>query len=119
MAISKLKAGRKMSAACKDMLSTLEVVRCYLIDTDGIQIGQTLVSSMYNAMKDKRFSPLEDANSADWFRRHYLRRAIYHPNQLQITRPYLSITGAHMCVTLSMKFTCQDGDCILCCDLKA
>jgi hypothetical protein len=74
---------------------------------------------MYNAMKDKRFSPLEDANSADWFRRHYLRRAIYHPNQLQITRPYLSITGGHMCVTLSMKFTCQDGDCILCCDLKA
>ncbi|WP_287126055.1 EAL domain-containing protein [Desulfobacter sp.] len=118
MAISKLKAGSDISAACTDMLSTLEVVRCYCIDTDGIQIGQTLVSSMYNAMKDKRFKPLEDASSADWFRRHYLRRAIYHPDQLQVTRPYLSITGAHMCVTLSMKFTCPDGDCILCCDLK-
>ncbi|WP_319575049.1 EAL domain-containing protein [uncultured Desulfobacter sp.] len=118
-AVSILKAGGcSMDTACRELLSTLEVVRCYLIDTEGIQIGQTLVTSQSDTMRDKRFKPLEDASSADWFRRHYLRRAIYHPDQVQVTRPYLSITGAHMCVTLSMKFTCPAGDCILCCDLK-
>ncbi|MCG8634165.1 MAG: hypothetical protein MI863_10080 [Desulfobacterales bacterium] len=47
-----------------------------------------------------------------------MKRAILHPEQLQITRPYLSITGAHMCVTLSMKLSCPSGESVLCCDLK-
>ncbi|WDP90082.1 MAG: EAL domain-containing protein [Desulfobacter sp.] len=117
-AVGKLKTGAPMNKACNMLLGEPEVVRCYQVATDGVQVGQTLVAKTYRTILDKRFKPLEDANSADWFRRHYLRRAIFHPEQLQITRPYLSITGAHMCVTLSMKFSCPSGECVLCCDLQ-
>lgn len=116
--VQSLKLGEKLARACESILSEPEALRCYRIGTDGIQIGGTLLAPSHKTQTDRRFKPLEDANSADWFRRHYLRRAIYHPEQLQITRPYLSITGAHMCVTLSMKFSCPAGDSVLCCDLE-
>ncbi len=116
-AVGELKKGQALSNACSELLDDSKVVRCYNIGTDGIQLGNTLVGKHYVSLTDKRFKPLEDARSADWFRRHYLRRAIAHPGQIQVTRPYLSITGAHMCITLSMKFSNPSGDSVLCCDL--
>jgi EAL domain-containing protein (putative c-di-GMP-specific phosphodiesterase class I) len=107
-----------LTDSSKPLFKNESMVRCYLLEPSGLQIGQTIVSKSYVDKADVRFKPLEDANSADWFRRHYLRRAIMHPDQLQITRPYLSITGAHMCSTLSMMFRTRSGDKILCCDLK-
>jgi EAL domain-containing protein (putative c-di-GMP-specific phosphodiesterase class I) len=116
-AVDMLKHGTPMEDACEALFKEPEVVRCYRIGTDGVQIGQTLVAKTCTVCSDNRFRPLEDAKSADWFRRHYLKRAVFHPEQLQITRPYLSITGAHMCITLSMKFSCPSGGSVLCCDL--
>ena len=117
-AVDRMKCGDILKAACQELFHAPEVIRCYQVGTDGIQIGQTLVADTCTTCLDKRFRPLEDANSADWFRRHYLKRAIFHPEQLQVTRPYLSITGAHMCITLSMKFKSPSGDSVLCCDLE-
>ena len=93
-----------MSEATKELLADSRVVRCYQIRTDGVQLKTPWFPPSFKIRENPRYRPLEDAKSADWFRRHYLRRAILHPGQLQITRPYLSITGAHMCVTLSMRF---------------
>ncbi|WP_022665018.1 EAL domain-containing protein [Desulfospira joergensenii] len=112
-----LKSGLTTEEAVTGLMSDPSVARCYLIGTDGIQIGRTLFSKSCALDKDQRFKPIEDARNADWFRRHYLKRAILHPDQLQITRPYLSITGAHMCITLSMKFKGPEKDSVLCCDL--
>lgn len=95
------------------------VIRCWLLDPSGQQIGSTITSRAHAGKNNPKYRPLEDARSADWYRRHYMKRAIMHPGQLQITRPYLSITGAHMCITLSMMFKGVAGDIILCCDLKA
>lgn len=117
-AVSDLRKGQPLESAVAGLLDEPQVVRCYEIGVDGIQIGSTQVSTSYTTKNDKRFKPLDDARSADWFRRHYLQRAIYHPEQLQVTRPYLSITGAHMCVTLSMKFTAGNSESVLCCDLR-
>ena len=115
--IQLLKKGMSLEDASIPLLKEPKIVRSYRVGTDGIQIGNTMISYHFKTREDPRFKPLEDANSADWFRRHYLRRAILHPGQLQITRPYLSITGAHMCVTLSMRFSNGFQDSILCCDL--
>ena len=112
-----LRQGLPLSEASSCLFDELDIVRCYQIGVNGIQIGKTILSKKYACRQSQRFKPLEDANSADWFRRHYLRRAIFHPEQLQVTRPYLSITGAHMCVTLSMKFSGRQGDSVICCDL--
>ncbi|OGR10737.1 MAG: hypothetical protein A2097_02840 [Desulfobacula sp. GWF2_41_7] len=115
--VTNLVIGQSFKDSTETLLSEPSVVRCYQIGTDGIQIGKTMVSKTLKAHKSKRFRPLDDAESADWFRRHYLKRAILHPEQLQVTRPYLSITGAHMCITLSMKFSTPDNERVLCCDL--
>ena len=117
-AVKDLKSGLPFETSVVRLLTDTRVVRCYQIGVDGIQIGSTLVSDLYTTVSDKRYKPLDDAKSADWFRRHYLQRAIYHPEQLQVTRPYLSISGAHMCVTLSMKFSAGDSESVLCCDLS-
>ena len=106
------------SHACQTLLEEKDVVRCYLLSPGGIQVDHTIANPRFFKNSDSRFKPLEEANSADWFRRHYLRRATIHPNQMQITRPYLSITGAHMCVTLSKMFSSPNGMRVLCCDLN-
>ena len=116
--IDGLKQGDPLEKACEALLEESKVVRCYQIGTDGIQIGQTAVPAHYRINSDNRFRPLDDARSADWFRRHYFRRAILYPEQIQVTRPYLSITGAHMCMTLSMRFSDGAKDSVLCCDLR-
>ena len=117
-AIAALKTGKPLEEACMQLSDEDSVERCYLLQTDGIQIGNTIASKKGLANRDLRYKPLEDAKSADWFRRHYLRRAVMHPNQVQITRPYLSITGGHMCVTLSIMFSRPNGQSVLCCDLR-
>jgi EAL domain-containing protein (putative c-di-GMP-specific phosphodiesterase class I) len=116
--ISGIKNRLNWTEACDVLLEDKNVVRCYLLAPSGVQIGSTKTNAHFFGQSDARFRPLEEANSADWFRRHYLRRAIVHPNQMQITRPYLSITGAHMCITLSMMFSSPNGLRVLCCDLN-
>ncbi len=116
-AVNCLKQGLSLDLATRELLAEPSVARCYQMDINGVQIGRTLVSASYPCISHERFKPLEDAKSADWFRRHYLKRAILHPGQLQVTRPYLSITGAHMCITLSIKFSAGLDQSVLCCDL--
>jgi EAL domain-containing protein (putative c-di-GMP-specific phosphodiesterase class I) len=117
-AITRISSAENLQEACRELMTDEKTVRCYLLLPNGIQIGHTVVSEAYRNKADIRFKPLHDTRNADWFRRHYLRRAMMHPNQLQITRPYLSITGAHLCVTLSMMFSTPSGSFVFCCDLN-
>ncbi|WP_169730102.1 EAL domain-containing protein [Halonatronum saccharophilum] len=115
--INKIKKGYSFKKSCQFILNEDEVIRCYLLKPNGVQIGDTIASnSLVNG--DIRFKPLYDTNSADWFRKPYLKNALLHPNQLQVSDPYLSITGAHMCLTLSIMFSTEGGDKVLCCDLS-
>lgn len=117
-AVTLLKTGHSLTDSSKPLFDDNSIIRCFLLEPSGLQIGHTVTSHLYAEKVDLRFKPLEDARRADWFRRHYLRRAVMQPEELQITRPYLSITGAHMCSTLSMMIHTHSGDIILCCDLK-
>jgi EAL domain-containing protein (putative c-di-GMP-specific phosphodiesterase class I) len=117
-AVDLLQSGRSMADSCKPLFKNDSIIRAFLLEPCGLQIGDTIVSPFYSGSVDYRFKPLEEAKNADWFRRHYLKRAVMNPGTLQITRPYLSITGAHMCSTLSMMIHTQSSDVILCCDLK-
>lgn len=114
--IEELKKGRPLEISCQALREEESVIRCYLLLPDGRQIENTLLSKRGTIDIDPRFKPLEDAKSADWFRRHYLRRAVVHPDQIQVTRPYLSITGGHMCITMSIMFLSPYGNKVFCCD---
>ncbi|MBS4099178.1 MAG: EAL domain-containing protein [Sulfuricella sp.] len=112
-----LGAGRSIEPACRDLLEQPRVERCYLLDMEGRQHGANLAAPDRLRPPNPRFAPLADASGAVWSRKPYFRRAVAAPNQVQISRPYLSITGANMCVTLSILIDTQAGPRIFCLDL--
>lgn len=92
-------------------------VRCYLLDESGYQIGRSLNSPKYTAKLDIRFTPLLSGVNANWSHRHYHFRAIQNPNMTQISRPYLSVAGSHMCITVSQAVVVSGKTYVFCCDL--
>jgi EAL domain-containing protein (putative c-di-GMP-specific phosphodiesterase class I) len=117
-AAQKLKNNIPAEFSCTELLGLPKVERCYLINEDGKQQGSNMVSRMRSTIGDPRFTPLADAKDAIWSRRHYFRRAINNPGEIQISRPYLSIIGASMCITLSVTIDSNlHNTQVLCCDL--
>ena len=115
--IGTLQLGSSFEQASQPLLQHHTVSRCYLIGSDGIQVNDSVLSREGHERLDPRFRPLENTARADWYRQHYLRRALQEPGKLQVTRPYLSVTGAHMCITLSQAFDYNDRTLVLCCDI--
>ncbi|RBW49329.1 EAL domain-containing protein [Marinobacter sp. F3R11] len=118
-ATEQLQSGATMAQACSKLLSHPTVSRCYLADDKGVQIEDTLISDAGSRNLDPRFKPLESTSHADWFRQQYLRQALAQPGNLQVSTPYLCVTGAYMCVTLSLCFTHGSDLRVLCCDVLA
>lgn len=118
-AIDKLGHGANMHQACLELANHGAVSRCYLVDDQGVQIADTLVSDTGARHSDPRFKPLESTSSADWFRQQYLRQALAQPENLHVTSPYLCVTGAYMCVTLSQGYYYEGELRVLCCDILA
>lgn len=113
-----LQAGASLERACAGFIVEDAVMRCYLLDAEGVQIGANLTSPFHNMRTDRRYATLEDTTGARWFRRSYFRRAIAQPGQVQMSRPYLSLTGAHMCITMSVALECNGETRVFCCDLN-
>ncbi len=118
-AVAKLLADGHMHDACSELLEHPVVSRCYLVDNSGKQIGESQISEVGLKHFDLRFKPLECTTNADWFQQQYLRQALTTPDRLQVTTPYLCVTGAHMCVTLSLAFHYRGELRVLCCDILA
>jgi EAL domain-containing protein (putative c-di-GMP-specific phosphodiesterase class I) len=110
--------GTPLESACAALLAMPRVERCYLLDAEGVQIGTNLTPDARIHSADPRFKPLTDTRNATWFRRPYFRRAMAHPGEVQITRPYLSLTGARICITLSIVMPNENDPYVLCCDLE-
>lgn len=106
-----------LERACSALLRQDRAARCYLLDSEGRQLGKNINSPLRQSNDDPRFLPLSDASGAVWSRRPYFRRAMNNPRQIQITRPYLSITGVNMCITVSIAIRKNDETLVLCCDL--
>ncbi|WP_455380751.1 EAL domain-containing protein [Acidihalobacter prosperus] len=113
----RLEAGEKVSSASSELLEHDQVERCYLLDSHGRQIGHNLIPSERSIDHDLRFSPLARTKDAVWTRREYFRNAIERPRQIQVTKPYLSISGSNMCVTMSVAFPVISDLQVFCCDL--
>ena len=112
-----IEKGAAAESACIELLRKPKAERCYLLNQEGKQLGINLTSPLRNTREDPRFKPLADARDAIWSRRPYFRRAISNPGEVQISRPYLSIAGANMCVTLSLLIGTGQNKQVLCCDL--
>ena len=116
-AAERLAAGEPLDEVCWNFLSLDHAARCYLLDENGRQSGRNVVLRADRAAQPSRFLPLSDAQGASWLRRPYFRAAIREPQRVQITRPYLSINEATLCVTLSIATRVADRPCVLCADI--
>jgi hypothetical protein len=62
---------------------------------------------------------MANQRGAAWHLRHYYRRAVAAPTEVQITRPYFSLTGSHIVVTLSVAISGPSGLLVFCCDVDS
>jgi len=112
-----LEAGRSLGEATAAFLALAGTGRCYLLDADGWQVGPNVLGSGGCDQVDARFAPISDTSGANWSRRHYFRRAMAEPGQVQVTRPYLSIAGVRQCITLSRQVRYGGRQVVLCGDV--
>lgn len=110
-------AGLNIYTATQNMIEMGQVLRFYVLDEHGNQIGEN-TSAPNKARRDARLAPLTDAKGASWSHRPYFRRAMSRPDKVHMTRPYLSLTDARMCLTLSRVIHIRHGKAVLCCDLE-
>lgn len=113
-----LESGRSLDEAAAAFLALPGADRCYLLDADGWQVGPNVLSPAARDRADPRFAPISDPTGANWSRRHYFRRAMAEPGQVQVTRPYLSITGVRQCITLSRLVRYCGMQVVLCGDVN-
>lgn len=118
VSIKQAKAGMEMRGACSAFLNLPRAERCYLLDREGRQRGESFIAASAPSFSDPRFKPLANGVDAIWARRHYFRRAINQPGEIQVSRPYLSIAGGNICVTLSAAMFSGKEMVAVCADLK-
>ncbi|WP_051711018.1 EAL domain-containing protein [Andreprevotia chitinilytica] len=112
-----LQSDHCLAAACTGLMALPRVDRCYLINTDGVQIGASVLRPDHEP-GSSRFAPLEEAKGANWSRKPYHYRALAHPGLPQVSRPYLSVANSSLCVTLSVTVALAEGTRVLCCDIQ-
>ena len=114
-----LMQGTAFVHAAHSMLDLPDVIRAFLLDQEGRQIGANLIRNHQgNHTENNKYSPLADATGAVWSRRAYFHHAIDQPGVLYMSDPYLSMTDTLPCVTLSMAIEIADEMHVLCADLR-
>lgn len=117
LALPALQQGRGLAQACQAFLQLPGAQLCYLLDEQGCEIGERVMPPERLARHDERFAPLERAGDARWARRPYCSRALAAVGEVQVSRPYLSLHGARLCVTVSLAFWESGRLRVLCCDV--
>ncbi|TDR80654.1 sensor domain-containing phosphodiesterase [Paludibacterium purpuratum] len=106
--------------AARPLLSMPNVLRCFLLDSEGRQIGRNLNTKQAATQSTHpKFAPLADTTGAIWSRRAYFQHAIDQPGVLYMSEPYLSMTDTRTCVTLSMAIEIDESMHVLCTDMLA
>ncbi len=95
------------------------VLRFFAIDEYGLQRDRNVDSHRVAAQPDLRLAPLAAAEGASWYSRPYFRKARQYPDEIHISKEYLSCADACMCVTLSILVDSPIGVRVLCCDVLA
>jgi EAL domain-containing protein (putative c-di-GMP-specific phosphodiesterase class I) len=113
-----LAGGASMDDACARFLAQPGSHMCYLLDRQGRQVVANAYrgESEHQLASVERFAPLHDTRDARWSRRAYFRGAEAAPNIAQVTRPYMTLQGMRMCVTVSIQFDMGGRPLVLCGD---
>ncbi|HZV98079.1 MAG TPA: EAL domain-containing protein [Methylophilaceae bacterium] len=112
-ALLRLASGMCLEDACAALIGLPMVEQCYVLEEDGTETA-TLKSQ--RSSSPSRFVPLQESRGANWAHKPYHYRAVSQPDELQISRPYLSVTSSRLCITLSSSFQLNGKTMVLCCD---
>lgn len=116
-AVLALSGGSDRATAVRALLRLDCTERCYLVASDGSQIGASAESERSGVSRDRRMKPMRPGTGTNWQTKPFFRRAIESPGKVQITRPYLSAAGPKLCVTLSYALSLNGSYHVLCADL--
>jgi EAL domain-containing protein (putative c-di-GMP-specific phosphodiesterase class I) len=105
-------------AALESLLKLPAAESYYILDHHGVQLGGIHTSKSINPHNSKLFKPLSDSEGAVWIHRPYWHRAMLTREEVQCTRPYLSVATGQLCVTLSIAYQSKDVVRLLCLDLN-
>lgn len=111
-------AGTALQEAAAPLFASSDVLRCYVLDEAGVQLGGNLVPPHSRTTLHPRYAPLRATTGCNWSGRSYFRRAIAEPGTMQITRPYFSVTDAAMNITLSQAVRRGTAWHVVCCDIR-
>ncbi|RTL46857.1 MAG: EAL domain-containing protein [Burkholderiales bacterium] len=104
--------------ACAALLAMRGVQLAFVLDEQGRHVDEPMLPPGSEPLRsDPRFEPLGLPSEARWARRPYFRRALDEPGVVQMTRPYLSLYGPRMCVTLSVAVPVAGRLQVLCVDV--
>lgn len=104
-----LAGGRSLQESAGSFLALPGAEVCYLLGADGRQLGGNQWGAEPQLAPAAAFEPFRDTRGARWGRRPYFRRAIAAVGKVQVTRPYRTLHGAHLCVTVSVAFRAPDS----------
>ncbi|MET0349631.1 MAG: EAL domain-containing protein [Rhizobacter sp.] len=99
-----MSAGVSAEDACRDFLALTGADIAYVLDADGYQIGTHLHPPGRSTAPRAGFEPLARSDGACWARRPYFRRATEAIGKVQTTRPYRTLHGKLVCVTVSYAY---------------
>jgi len=116
-AVRKFRVLKQLDDFAQVIFQHERAVRCFILNEMGYQIGQSIHSGHYKERLDPRFLPLISADNANWSHKHYHFLAIQNPYVIQMSRPYLSIAGANLCITVSLAIEIDQQVYVICCDL--
>jgi len=107
-----------IEASAEIIFKEPRAIRCFLLSEAGYQIGSSIHSPKFRTQIAPHFLPLLSGNNANWAHKNYHYRAIHQFNQIQISRPYLSVAGSHLCITVSQAVSLNNKIFVFCCDLE-
>ena len=96
--------GQTLAEATAAFLQLPRAEVCYLLDDAGRQIGDNAWAPQRRYVEPPAFAPMRETEGAHWGRRPYFRRAAESVGKVQVTRPYRTVHGGHLCVTVSVAF---------------
>jgi EAL domain-containing protein (putative c-di-GMP-specific phosphodiesterase class I) len=108
-------AGDALEQACAEFLHLENSERCFLLNPQGYQFGPNVLSRSLSATP--ALAAFQKTSKPRWSRRPYFHRALNHPGEVQITRPYRSIATSNLCVTVSVAISLRQEWHVLCGDL--
>jgi len=112
-----LAGGHTLAEAASRFLQLRRAEVCYLLDGNGRQIGGSEWSPQQRHLELAAFAPMRETEGANCGRRPYYRRAMEGVGKVQVTRPYRTVHGAHLCITVSVAFRGGEGLRVVCGDV--